>query len=127
MKNNLILFLIGSTLTLASCGGASTSNPKDVANAFLKAMKEQNLSVIKQTSTDRIANNVSLSFDKATAESINQLSNFKTAFESEEKVGNVYFDRFLYGEKQRDTMILKLIQVSGKWKVAGLSQKPFTN
>src|SRR5690625_4555412 len=127
MKSKLTLLLIGITLTLASCGGASTSNPKDVANAFLKAMREQNLSMVKLTATDQVVKNIGQYLGSATEQSIKKDASFETVFESDEKVGNVYFERFLCGKEKKDTMILKLIQVSGKWKVAGIGQKPFRN
>lgn len=127
MKSKLTLFLIGITLTLTSCGGASTNNPKDVANAFLKAMREQNLSLIKETSTENVSTRLNQYFASATEKNIKELSSFNTTYESQKRVGNVYFERFTYGKQKRDTMVLKIVEEAKKWKVVGVTWKPFKN
>lgn len=127
MKRLLSLLLFGIVTMMASCSGTASDSPQKVAISFMNAMRKQNLSLIKETSTKRVSTSLSKYFASATERNIKELSSFNTTYESDKKVGNIYFERFLYGDQKKDTMVLKLIKETGQWKVVGVTWKPFKN
>lgn len=102
---------------------------KDATEIFKKLFPDGKMRAEreKEISTERVSAHISKYFASATEKNIKEDSSFNTNYESDKQVGNIYFERFLYGEHKKDTMVLKLIEEAGKWKVVSVTWRPLEN
>lgn len=120
MKKLLSISMIVLVAFTFSCGGGSNSDPKAVAEDFLKALAEQDYDAAKELGTEATGQMLSMIQGMASMIPEDQMKADKEDIKSL-KMGDVEIDGdkavVYYGTDKKSGEKIDLKKVDGKWKV----------
>lgn len=121
MKKLLSIGMIVLVAFTFSCGGGSSSDPKAVAEDFLKALAQQDYDAAKKLGTAETGQLLSMIQGMAAMMPADQIEADKEDIRSL-KMGDVEIDGdkavVYYGTEKKDGEKIDLEKVDGEWKVA---------
>jgi len=120
MKKLLSIGMIVLVAFTFSCGGGSSSDPKAVAEDFLKALAEQDYAAAKELGTEQTGKLISMIEGMASMIPADQAKEDKEDIKSL-KMGDIEIDGdnavVYYGTDKKNGEKIDLKKVDGDWKV----------